>query len=192
MTSPRPVIAVLTGGRSSRMGRDKATIEVSGRTMLDTILQVAVGVGDPLVVGPGPGPEGIPCTADLRPGRQGPLAGLEAALAWASGRDVVLLAVDQPFLRSPTVVHLLDEAGDAVVPDDEGWLQVTCAVYRAACLPEVRASLDAGERSLLAILDRVDTRVVGQRAWRRWGEDGRSWFSADTPDRLAEGLARYT
>jgi molybdopterin-guanine dinucleotide biosynthesis protein A len=191
MTSPRPVIAVLAGGSSSRMGRDKATIEVSGRTMLDTILEVAVGVGDPLVVGPGPVPKGIPRTADLRPGRQGPLAGLESALAWASGRDVVLLAVDQPFLRSQTIAHLLGEAGDAVVPHAEGWLQVTCAVYRAACLAKARASLDGGERSLLAILDRVDTRVVEQPTWRRWGEDGRSWFSVDTPDRLAEGLARY-
>ena len=173
------------------MGRDKATIEVSGRTMLDTILEVAVGVGDPLVVGPGPVPKGIPRTADLRPGRQGPLAGLESALAWASGRDVVLLAVDQPFLRSQTIAHLLGEAGDAVVPHAEGWLQVTCAVYRVACLAKARASLDGGERSLLAILDRVDTRVVEQPTWRRWGEDGRSWFSVDTPDRLAEGLARY-
>lgn len=174
------------------MGRDKATTEVAGRTMLDTILAIAVAVGDPLVVGPGPGPGGIPHTADLRPGRQGPLAGLEAALVWASGRDVVLLAVDQPFLRPQTVVHLLDEAGDAVVPEAETWLQVTCAVYRAACLPEVRTSLDAGERSLFTILDRVDTRVVEPSTWRRWGEDGRSWFSVDTPDRLAEGLARYT
>lgn len=173
------------------MGRDKATIEVMGRTMLDTVLEVAVGVGDPLVVGPGPGPEGIPCTADLRPGRLGPLAGLEAALTWASGRDVVLVAVDQPFLRSQTVVHLLDEPGDAVVPDAGGWLQVTCAVYRSACLPEVRGSLDAGGRSLLALLDRVETRVVEQPTWRGWGEDGRSWFSVDTPNRLAEGLARY-
>jgi molybdopterin-guanine dinucleotide biosynthesis protein A len=174
------------------MGRDKATVEVAGRSMLDMILGVVAGLGEPLVVGTATAPVGVACIPDLRPGRQGPLAGLESALAWASGREVALVAVDQPFLRPETVAHLLTEPGDAALPGAGGLPQVTCAVYRAPCLPATQALLDAGERSLLAVVDRVDARIVEEKTWRRWGEDGRSWFSVDTPDLLAEGLEKYT
>ncbi len=173
------------------MGRDKATVEVSGRSMLDTIIEVVAEVGETLVVGAATAPEGVACVPDLRSGRQGPLAGLETALVWASGREVALVAVDQPFLRAETIERLLHEPGDAVLPSADAWPQVTCAVYRAHCLSPAAAVLDSGEGSLLAILDRVDTRIIEAGTWREWGEDGRSWFSVDTPDRLKEGLEKY-
>jgi molybdopterin-guanine dinucleotide biosynthesis protein A len=187
-----PLIAVLAGGKSSRMGADKAEVVIEGESMLDRVVRVAASVGDAVVVGR-VGSGRSDTIDDLRPGRLGPLAGLESALVHGAGRDVLLVAVDQPFLRAETLTRLAELGGDAVLPVDDGWEQVTCAVYRQAFLPAVRAALDAEtDLSILTILDRARTTKVGPEEWRSWGEDGRSWFSVDTPEALQVGLSRYT
>jgi molybdopterin-guanine dinucleotide biosynthesis protein A len=81
--------------------------------------------------------------------------------------------------------------GDAIIPLDEGWQQVTCAVYRPPFLKAASETLDAGCRSIITALDLVTVKLVQEATWRSWGEDGRSWFSVDTPDRLDEGLRRF-
>ncbi len=193
MAIPHPdlVVAVLAGGASRRMGRDKASVPVGGVPMLERVLDELAGVGERIVVG-GPGHEEIPCIPDLRSGRRGPLAGLEAALSWADGRDVALVAVDQPYVRAATVTALANLPGDAVVPIDRDHPQVTCAVYRPACLPVARALLEgSGRTSVRAVLGAVDVNEVTDDLWRAWGEDGRSWFSIDTPSAVDDALARF-
>jgi molybdopterin-guanine dinucleotide biosynthesis protein A len=187
----KPLVAVLTGGSSTRMGVDKAQVTVGGQTMLDRVAGVAGTVGEVVLVGGTltTDPRHVP---DLRRGRLGPLAGLEAALAHGAGRDVILIGVDQPFVRAATLEHLIEVDGDAVVPIDGGWEQVTCALYRQRCLPAVQAALDAAEDlAIITVLEHVETTAVERDQWSGWGEDGRSWYSVDTPDALAIGIERY-
>jgi molybdenum cofactor guanylyltransferase len=186
-----PVIAVLAGGASARMGTDKAHVTVDGTSMLDIVAGAAASIGEVVVVGGDPPPRWA-FIDDARSGRQGPLAGLESALEHAAGRDVMLIAVDQPFVRPDTLRRLLDIAGDAVVPIDGGWEQVTCAVYREPCLGAARHALESeSDRSLRALVGVVDATRVDPAAWQTWGEDGRSWYSVDTPEALHEGLRRW-
>jgi len=173
------------------MGTDKALLRVSGRRMLDIVVEAAAEVGEPLIIGRSIAGQPVTMIPDLRPGRLGPLAGLETALTWALDRDVALVAVDQPFLRPATLKALLALPGDAVVPVAGDRMQVTCAVYRSPCLARVGSILDEDRRSLHQLVGEVSTHLVDEAAWRAWGEDGRSWFSVDTPERLDEGLARY-
>jgi len=187
----KPLVAVLIGGSSSRMGADKAQVAIGDQTMLERVTDAAAPVGDIVLVGgpPTADPRHIP---DLRSGRLGPLAGLEAALADSDGRDVILVGVDQPFVRTDTLRRLIATDGDAVVPIDDGWEQVTCAVYREQCLPAVRAALDRAEDlAIITVLDHVAATRVEPEVWTGWGEDGRSWYSVDTPDALAIGVERY-
>jgi molybdopterin-guanine dinucleotide biosynthesis protein A len=75
---------------------------------------------------------------------------------------------------------------------DNRWEQVTCAVYRDRCLPAIQEALDTAEDlAIITVLARVATTRVGRPEWSAWGEDGRSWFSVDTPEALAAGVARY-
>jgi molybdopterin-guanine dinucleotide biosynthesis protein A len=94
-------------------------------------------------------------------------------------------------VRHQTLTALLSLEGDAVVPYDDGWQQVTCAVYRPAFLTAATAVLDAGGRSIITALGLVDTRLVTEPEWREWNEDGRSWFSVDSNERLENALRRY-
>jgi molybdopterin-guanine dinucleotide biosynthesis protein A len=98
-----------------------------------------------------------------------------------------LAAVDQPLIRLTTLQHLLaSPTHDAVVPLAAGHPQVTCALYRASCLPELRRIEDTIPNvSIRDLLARVNVRYIEPAEWTEWGEDGRSWRSIDTPADLA-------
>lgn len=182
-----PLGAILAGGASKRMGRDKATVEIDGRPM---VLHVAAALRrvTPHVVAVGRNVTlaGLATVPDTTPGRRGPVAGLEAALIHAAGASVLLVATDQPFVRAETLARLVEQpAGDAVVPESEGILQPTCALYRQGCLDAASEVLARGGGSLQDVLAAVQVNVVDEAQWRSWGEDGRSWLSIDTPEALA-------
>jgi molybdopterin-guanine dinucleotide biosynthesis protein A len=187
----RPIVAVLAGGDSTRMGSDKAVIPFASSTMLETVLDSVSEVGDPIVVGRTKAPRGIPAIPDRRMDSRGPLTGLETVLRHEPGRTVVLIAVDHPFVRPNTLLDMLALEGDAVIPLDAGWQQVTCAVYRPPFLNAASETLDNGCRSIITALGLITVNLIHEETWRSWGEDGRSWFSVDTPDRLDEGLRRF-
>lgn len=187
----RPIVAVLAGGESTRMGFDKAMARIGESTMLESVVQAVASVGDVVVVGRTDTPGGVPAIPDRKSDARGPLAGLDTVLRRGSNRPTVLVAVDHPFVRPETLLALLELDGDAVVPVDAGWQQVTCAVYRTGFLQSAAAVLEGGDRSIITALDQADTRLVEEQEWRDWGEDGRSWFSVDSLGRLEEGLRRF-
>lgn len=187
----RPIIAVLAGGDSTRMGHDKAMVSIGSSTMLEVVIDAVATIGDVVVVGRSDAPDGTPAIPDRRPDARGPLNGLETVLRREPGKTVVLVAVDHPFVRPRTIEALLALEGDAIVPLDAGWQQVTCAVYRPAFLSAAADVLDAGGRSIITALDQARTYLVSEDEWRTWDEDGRSWFSVDSRERLDEGLQRF-
>ena len=174
---------VLAGGAGKRMGRDKAEVEVAGRPMISWVVDAVVAVADRvLIAGRRGGWNGHDWIADVE-GLEGPLAGLAAALAL--GQPVLLVAVDQPWLRRPTLAHLVS-VGQTVVPVERETRQVTCAVYYPAY-----ADLVHKAASLQGLFDLEAPLEVTEPVWRAWGEDGRSWFSVDRPDDVAVGLDRF-
>jgi molybdopterin-guanine dinucleotide biosynthesis protein A len=186
--------AVLAGGSSRRMGRDKAQVTVLGRTMLEHVAGALGEAADLVIVAGRTDLEGLEGVADPGNHPAGPLAGLVAALERAGDGGagaVVLVAVDQPFVRARTLAHLLEVFdGEAVVPVADGVRQVTCAVYPSAWLDEARGELEAGG-SIQSLLDRMPHVAVPPRQWARWGEDGASWFSVDDETALAAGIDRF-
>ncbi len=182
--------AVLAGGASTRMGSDKASVVVDGQTMLQRVSS-ALSAVFPRVVVLGDERTGFECWPDAVPGG-GPLAGIVSALTRMEEERVLVVAVDQPFLRAETLASL-DAASSplAVVPvDSTGVRQVTCALYpksiEEAALEEARS-----DGSIQSLLDRVSFEAVTPETWSQWGEDGRSWFSVDSVEALEEGIRRY-
>lgn len=103
-------IAILAGGASRRMGRDKASISVAGETMLERTARVARQTGLPALVAGRSEPEGwphpdVPFYPDDHPGH-GPLGGLAAALH-AAGGSVILLPCDMPCLTAEALSWLV-------------------------------------------------------------------------------------
>lgn len=187
----QPLIAILAGGRSTRMGSDKAGVEVAGSTMAGWVTQAAGQVGEVLVVGRSEPLEGVPSIPDLPHAGRGPLAGLLAAYQSAPGRPVVLLAVDQPWVRPATLRAMIEryDGTTAVIPVDGGARQTTCALYPPTL--HGAAAADPNLASIQRLLDDEGCRAIEPPEWAAWGEDGRSWFSVDDPAALREGLRRF-
>jgi len=183
--------AVLAGGASRRMGRDKATMAVGGAALASVALAAAARVASPVVL---VAPEGHPArrlaarvVAD--PG-QGPLAALAAALAALEAGQVLVLAGDHPGLRVELLAHLVRLAprGEAVACRRGPRLEPLVAVYRRApalAAAEARLAAAAGDRSLLGLLAALDTVVVEEPEWRALDPGGRSFVDLDDPADLA-------
>jgi molybdopterin-guanine dinucleotide biosynthesis protein A len=198
--------AVLAGGASRRMGRDKATLAVGGVELAAAVLDVAARVAGPVVL---VAPEGHPARRLARPDPpgdhpggppdplrvvtdpgEGPLAALAAALAALEAGHVLVLAGDHPGLRVELLAHLVGLAprGEAVACRRGPRLEPLVAVYRRVpALAEAKARLadPAGDRSLTGLLAALDTVVVEEPAWRALDPDGRSFVDLDDPDDLA-------
>lgn len=187
----KPVGAILTGGRSTRMGRDKADVVIDEVTMLHRVA-AAMKASTARVVLLGPDREGWECWPDSVHA-QGPLAGITTALSRATTSRVLAVAVDHAFVRPETLEHLVavDSELPVVPVDRAGVRQVTCAVYPVSISGEAVEESTAGG-SIQTLLDRVSFRPVTPDEWQSWGEDGRSWYSVDSEDDLREGLSAYT
>jgi molybdopterin-guanine dinucleotide biosynthesis protein A len=170
---------VAAGGRSTRMGRDKALLPWHGGTLLHHALaRLREACADVRILcGPAARYEdlGAPLVLDAVTGR-GPLAGLHAALAAAGGRRVVLLGVDLPFVPGALLAWLAGAfpGADAAVPVTAAGPEPLCAAYGPGCLGPVARALE-GDPRMTAFWDDVRVEAVSTDDLRRFG-DPRTMF----------------
>src|SRR5688572_2528686 len=177
-------VIILAGGKSSRMGRDKAAIELNGRRLIDIALEAARSYADSVVVvGGAPTlPESIP---DLFPG-EGPLGGLITGLRHLGPGVHLAFACDMPFMNR-SVFQMIESMiidYDAAVPSIEGQMYPLCAAYRGGAADPLKAAFDSGERRLVGALDRIRCRRIPVAALRVIDPDLRFLFNINTPEDL--------
>jgi molybdopterin-guanine dinucleotide biosynthesis protein A len=190
---------VLCGGRSTRMGQDKASLPFGDETLLQRAVGVLREVADEvLVVGregqglAGPDPAGggnpflgLPVRIIHDPVEDlGPLAGLAAGLA-ASATDLnIVVACDMPLVRPSVLRRLVELRGDAdlCVAVVDGRPSPLCAVYRKGVAAVASELLASGERRVMTLLDRVQTKRVDAAMFRDIDPDLETFVSCNTPD----------
>jgi molybdopterin-guanine dinucleotide biosynthesis protein A len=189
--------AVLAGGQSSRMGRDKATIAHEGRPMWERQAEALRGAGgDPIAIVRQPGqaplglPENILLWHDSIAGA-GPLAGLHTALSQSRTLLVAVLAVDMPRIDAWWFQWLGSFCGSnigAMVRRPDGVHEPLAAIYPRSALTETAPRLDAGSGSLqtlaIALMSRHLMRSVplpANELWRltNWNTPTNLGFSAE-------------
>ncbi|WP_370639263.1 molybdenum cofactor guanylyltransferase [Corynebacterium sp. CNCTC7651] len=197
MTSPIGVI-ILAGGRSSRMGADKAQVRVDGSRLIDVCSHHLPAHWPRVVVSPQNldlDPAVAP-TVSEDPPFGGPVAGIAAGLARLTGVDgadgvdgvdlIAVVAVDAP--RSGTLIPRLAEALDAAGPgadaasivSADGRIQPLCALWRRRALEDALAAVDPRGAPAMALLRRA--RAAG-RLVTVPGDGAETDY--DTPEELA-------
>ena len=150
--------AVLNGGSSSRMGADKAMLELDGQTFLERAVENAASVADRVIVVGGPvAPDGSSLAPDLIDGA-GPLGGLASALRHADGADVLCLAVDLPLVSEQTLRRIAEPGllqGQARVARTADRLHPLCGAYSGDLVGLAWELLDSEDRSLMGFLRSV-------------------------------------
>ncbi|MEI4473112.1 molybdenum cofactor guanylyltransferase [Frigidibacter sp. MR17.24] len=203
----RTAVVVLAGGRSRRMGRDKAQVRLGGGRLLDHALAGAARIAPGALLAlswNGPAPDLAPLPpllADPLPDHPGPLAGVLAGLGWAAGtgRDWLLtLPVDTPFLPADTLARLAAATGarpedgpaDDLPPGPVprlaragGRLHPAVALWPVALAAPLARALAAGERRVARWAEAAGALPVDF-------PDAAGFDNLNTPEDLARAEAR--
>ncbi len=181
--------AVLVGGESRRMGRDKAMLSVDGQPLVQHVVGVLREVVDEvLLVGTGAERYGwldARIVDDLIPGA-GPLGGIHTALSSASRSRCLVVACDMPFLNLGLLRYMLQEAvgWDVVVPRSRGRLEPLHSAYARSCLRPIERMLENGELCPLDLFPRVSVRYLETQEVERLDPRRLSFVNLNTPDDL--------
>lgn len=179
--------AILAGGSSSRMGREKAALTVEGTPFLNRIYETMSEVfSEVIVCGGSEAPSGGALIHDDRPGG-GPVGGLLSALRIARGRSVFVTAVDMPLVTAEAIRSIVEPpvtGGSVRIAVVDGEDQPLVGVYGPRIEQVARARFDAGQRSALGLIDDIEgvERVV---------MDAGVLFNVNTVEDYAELTGRY-
>jgi len=181
---------ILAGGKSTRMGRDKAFVTIEGRSLLERVLEIARAVTrDVDIVGdPAQYAAFAPTITDVFPGC-GPLGGIHAALKASDHELNLILAVDVPFVTPELLLYLTARAEQSstalvtVVRTKAGW-QPLCAVYRREFGKFAEESLRAGHYKIDALFNPSYTRVVREDELHAAGFSENLFRNLNTPGDL--------
>jgi molybdenum cofactor guanylyltransferase len=145
---------LLAGGRSRRMGADKATLLVAGKPLWQHQLHVLSGMRPVALWVSAKGilpwcPPGIEVVVDKTPSR-GPLSGVAAALCRLQTSHLLVLAVDLPQMTTEHLHKLwgLSQPGAGVIPLNGGYLEPLCAIYPVEAAAVAKAALNSSDVSL--------------------------------------------
>lgn len=178
---------ILAGGRSSRMGSNKALLPFQGRPLIQRQIDVLQPLSDDLMIGANdPRPYsgfGLRVVPDLLP-EPCALTGIHALLAGARHPFVFVVACDLPFLNSGLIRHLIGQAegADAVLPLGARGPEPLFALYSKTCLPAIERAAAAGLWKATGFLKGLRVCEVPIRE-EEWRIDGHSpIFNANTPE----------
>lgn len=187
---------VLAGGKSSRMGQDKALIPIQGVPLLQRVCGIAQSCADVVYIVT-PWPERyqdlllpdcqfireVPLSGESL--AHGPLVGFAQGLAKVKTDWVLLLACDLPRLRVEVLqdwVTRLDSVGDnaiaALAHHPKGW-EPLCGFYRRRCLPQLLEFINQGGRSFQQWLQQYSVEVLPLA-------EPEMLFNCNTPEDLAK------
>ncbi len=148
---------VLAGGRSTRMGTDKAILQFAGQPLIAHAVDLLAAAGvKPHIVGERPDLTAFaPVIEDLHPGC-GPLGGIEAALASSHTAWNLFVAVDLPLLPPAFLVYMIERTqitgAASTIPTWTGRPQPLCAVYRRSLLAKITPAVEAGDYKVMRVI----------------------------------------
>jgi molybdopterin-guanine dinucleotide biosynthesis protein A len=178
---------VLTGGRSSRMGSDKALLSWAGETLLQHTLAIARDACGQVVI----------CGArslygkfgevieDAEPGH-GPLSGIQAALHATQSELNLILSVDVPLMTAEFLSWFLQQARSGeqriTAPEAQGRLQPLCAVYHRDVAGTVDEAMENGEFKVTRLFGRTTTRIITEPELHAAGFESSIFTNVNTPE----------
>jgi len=192
MGAPAPKLTafILAGGKSARMGADKAFVKYDGRTLLARALDLVHSI-TPRVFVVGNREKFAPFAPVVEDifRECGPLGGIHAALKTSPTELNLMLAVDTPFISPAFLQYLISQAQGApaatvVVPYSCGRRQPLCAIYRREFADVAETSLRAGQNRIDRLFDEVRTRVLEQEELEAAGFSPALFRNLNTPEEL--------
>lgn len=187
---------VLAGGESSRMGRNKALLELGGALVIVRVARLVEEVtGAATVVGSSEAytPLGLRTIRDDWPGA-GPLGGIATALRASDSAWNLIVACDLPYLTKEWLEYLVQRAvkseADAVLPMNESGAEPLCAMYNKSEEAAIWLALDRGTRKVTGGLTDLRIEYIEPREWKDFDSDGLLFKNMNSAADYEEAKAR--
>ena len=188
---------VLAGGKSSRMGFNKAFIQFGGKRLIEVTADRLAGLFPEVLIIANNldlySYLGVRVIPDLIPD-SGSLGGIYTGLTAAAHSRCFFAACDMPFLNADLIALLVREAEgwDVVVPRVTGELQPMHAVYAKTCLPFIKEAIDIGTLKIAGFFPKVKVKTIEEPALRAVDPHLLGFMNVNTPQELerAEAIRR--
>jgi len=156
---------ILSGGKSVRMGRDKAFIEIDGIPIIQRIYDIFQKIFTEIII--------VTNQKEFYSGfkakivsdliiNNGALGGLYTGLFFSSNPYSFCVACDMPFLNESMIQYLIKQANgyDVIVPRTEDGLQPLHAVYSKNCLEPIKIIIGMGKYKIIDFYPFVKTKII--------------------------------
>ena len=180
---------ILAGGRGSRLGREKHTEVVAGKSLIERTIENISQLSNEILIVISTGQlktsfcsySEAKTVVDIYPG-MGPLGGIYTGLVHSSNFINLAVACDMPFVNKNLLGYMIDLASEysAVIPRIDDYREPLHAVYTKDCIPEMKKVLDKGERKITGFLDSARVRYVNEREIDRFDPEHLSFFNINT------------
>ncbi|MDA8234633.1 MAG: molybdenum cofactor guanylyltransferase [Clostridia bacterium] len=180
---------ILSGGRNTRMGTNKAFLQISRVTFVERIInELKKAVEEIIVVTNDPDAYAhlsARTVTDIIP-HKGPLSGIHAGLVNSGHYYNLVVACDMPFFNGKLGRLMLDlaEGYDAVVPQVGDYLEPLYAVYSKNCIKPIEDSLTQDIRKVTSLLPQIKVRYLGSDVVGRFLSGQNAFYNVNTPDDL--------
>jgi len=182
---------IMAGGKNSRMGKDKACLQVGSETILEnTVKQLTKVVDNILVVSNRPqslSGSGLHTVPDIFPGR-GPLGGIHAGLVHSTTDVNLVVACDMPFLHEKMLKYLAGHGAqyDVVIPRLGNYLEPLTACYHKSCLQVIESHIREHRLKITSFFPKVNVLYVESEKLAKLAGTGYSFFNVNTPKDLEQ------
>jgi molybdopterin-guanine dinucleotide biosynthesis protein A len=184
-------IAILAGGQSTRMGRDKSFVELQGKPLIAHVIERVAELSLPITIIANR-PEayqifGLPVFTDVLPNHSS-LGGLYSAIYHSQTEYILCVACDMPFLNPMLLDHMISISTgyDAVVPIIGEHPQGLHAIYRKTCLAPMIQEVENNRLKIRDFYTLVNTHWIGETTLRQYDQQLKSFVNVNTPEALEE------
>jgi molybdopterin-guanine dinucleotide biosynthesis protein A len=188
---------VLAGGKSSRLGQDKALVELGGQTLLQRSVKNLEFLDNEIVVVAAPEqrlPEitvssRLKIVRDITPGK-GPLIGIYTGLCASAYPLSFVVACDMPFVRRALVEKIIRMAPgyDVVIPRRPQGLEPLHATYARSCIGYIETLIKVGRYKIDSLLEMVNVKYLEENEIKPIDPEGVSFFNINTPADITQAM----
>jgi FdhD protein len=177
---------ILAGGKSTRMGSDKALLPYRGGRFIEAVYRLFAGIFSEVILVTNTPDQYCFLTCrkvkDIHEG-MGVLAGIHAGLYHSSCPAVFAVACDMPYLVNGLIRHMAfrADADGVLIPESPDGLEPLHAVYGKGCLSAMESALLDGRRRIVSFFDRVNVSRIGPEEVALFDPDFRSFININTP-----------
>ncbi|MBN2438180.1 MAG: molybdenum cofactor guanylyltransferase [Deltaproteobacteria bacterium] len=180
---------ILSGGKSSRMGKDKAFLPVNGERLIDRTVRLFRTVFKEVIIVTSSPLEYLDQNAaivtDIHPGK-GALGGVYTGLFYAREEHAFIAACDMPFLHRSFLEHMISQTAeyDIIVPATPDGLQPLHAVYARRCLPVIRGLIERDRLKITGFYPGHRLLKISPEVIRSFDPEGRMFLNVNTQNDL--------